>query len=295
MGRNPAHKVHVLRAAAQPGQSLLASVSQALRPGPDLRAELVNYFSPQGPLENLQIDRIAQLQAQLVLLAQSEEAARQLARQRSQVPSRQVLAELDPAATDLTLALGLAWLEGRQPPPPYGLSDQVLAELAPEVSERVRLVTNVDDLNNLLPKTSAHLQSPAFDAISPDLGGRLHALAQALKPLPEPSLDDSPAQVIDRILMQINASAVSVSDAAHPSSATKLQNDLLAIVAEQHWRQQVQLLVQRYRAALPIYLQSALPPLDQANALHRQQIGLQRQLSRSIDELLKMITRRTRG
>lgn len=274
-----------------------------------LRSALLAQYTPQTPLEKLQIERIARTAAKLQRLHEIEEAAFRLAQEDALPSMAEIVANMGPTDPEVQEeAVRVLLSQGRMVR--LDPTDKVLAQMCDEIRANGARVATYDDVCQRLPATYAFVEASCAQTGTTDPGLQLQALAAMRRPVvAAPEEEDGEVsmstliQLNDTELMTITNSKsrrqaravgtvlVHVRLPGSPS-VSGLQEDLNAFLALQRHRQAVDDLLHRYPARRATLQQAALPPAEQADRLMRYQVSLDRQLSKCMGELLQMIAMR---
>lgn len=269
----------------------------------DLRGALVAQYSPQTPLEALQIDRIARTAAKLQRLHAIEEAAFRLAQENALPPVAEIVASMGPADAAVQ-ADAVRILLGQGPAPSFGLDDAVLAQMCDEIRAHGFRISAYADVRAWLPSVHAFVEQNGRQVGTSNPGLQLQALAAGLQPLSaaaQPVLTRRAQEASDAELLALmkanerEQGVVSVPIRPQDDSAAQaqgLKEDLDALLRLQLHRRQVDDLVRRYPGRKALLKQAALPPAADADRLMRYQVALDRQLSKCMGELLQMLAMR---
>ena len=266
--------------------------------------ELAAYYKPVSPLQHLQIKRIARCSVKLDALYAVEQAKGDLAQLEFDTHPIQYMVHFAHYPSDAQ-SLAAIRLADRDAKLPVGLTDSMLQEICQEIDDFVGVVQTQDELCRSFPKLLAYLKSTATkDGEGPfSMDQRLWEVASVVLTYVSLNLGDQldttsnkKGSEIDRLVIKYNREMngeVGTRSAKRPpiqfsSYHSSIRDDLSAFMQLNRCVRQASEILLQYPRVQRLASAAAMIPAEDADRLMRYQTTLERQLSRSIGELLEI-------
>ena len=266
-------------------------------------AQLAAYYSPQSPLEHLQIQRIARCAAKLETLYAIERARAELALFATQNTDDAVMAQF----AHYPVAARQLALQPPQAEPRFGLTDRVLDQLCLEMDAFTGVLEAESDLPASFPRLDKFLRTVEIGASTGPyaMDQRLWALAHQLEIyLGALAQEDELAsgkgiQPWEKLLYRIHMDEQfkhSLGKGGRPPHNELIPyhsvvlDDLKVFQRLRRYRQQAGEIVTQLPQVKSLLLAAVMMPAEDSDRLMRYQTTLEKQLSRYIGELLQLRT-----
>ncbi len=287
--------------------------------------ELIEYYKPESPLEQLQIQRIATCRAKLAYLYDLEQVKLSLAAKELESQPEKILEKI-PGATGLALGMAKEFIASGEIHLPCRLDPTLLEAICDEIKQMSGVIENKHQFARALPKLTKYLNAypvvglnntnqwmEKLVAVGKDLDrafsmGENHAgeldeffrtylvgkkyLDQLAKEAAKSESDEfDQLQEEARIRRGQKPRKIEPATQPNPDAITDLetvQNQLNQFLWLHKTYQQAQNLIPQYQEIKEVMLRALSLPVAESDLLMRYQTTLERRLSSAIGELLAL-------